>query len=321
MSKDYILFPIERPTYEDARKSLEDLKGSNFEDLVKGGEWYSRSDVNGKINKYIDSDKSGMKYSNYFHWGYRMACDSLNSPSPLRSWYNPKIRKSVESCKFYKDSPSTALALRKYIASQFRPSAAKAIYEMFGAKRIYDPCGGWGDRLAAAATVKDLELYYTRDVNTLVFAGYTEQIRDLGIDPSKIFLEHKGCEEDPPLENNFDLVFTSPPYFKVEKYNGHDQSHRKYKKFNDWLSGFLFKTCDNCWGVLKSGGHMIFNISDVYANHEYNKICNPLIEYCVNNLEGCEYVGTIGYRMAKRIQSKSDEVGTFCEPVIIFKKR
>lgn len=322
MSNNRLLFPIQKPTYQDALASLEELKNLDSGSLVQEGVWYSRSEIDyGAIDKYITINKSGSKYSNHFHWGYRMACDSLNSPSALRSWYNPKIRKSVESCKFFEDSPATALALRKYIPSQFRPSAAKTIYEMFNAKRIYDPSGGWGDRLLGAAVLDDLELYYTRDINTLVFGGYTEQIKDLGVDINKFILEHKGCEEDSPSEKNFDITFTSPPYFNAEKYNGNDQSFRKYKKFDAWMEGFLYKTCHNCWDVLKDGGHMIFNISDVYSNHTYNRICNPLIRYCIDNLDNCEYVGTMGYKMGKRLNSKSDTDGVFCEPIIIFKKK
>lgn len=318
-----MLFPLNRPNISDALQSFEDLKKFNGLSILEDGEWNTRSLLPEELksDKFIGMGNVGNKFSNYYHWSYRMACDSLNSPSPLRSWYNPKIRRSVESCKFYDENPATALALRKYIASQFRPSAAKCIYEMFNAKKIYDPCGGWGDRLSAAMSLDDLELYYTRDVNTLVFAGYTEQLMNLPEDElSKYALEHKGSEEDSPSEDNFDLVFTSPPYYKIEKYNGHDQSFRHYKKFDDWLNGFLFKMCHNSWDALKTGGHMAINISDVYANHTYNRICEPLIEYCQNNLNGCTCEQIIGYRMTKRVGSKSDISGVFAEPIIIFKK-
>jgi hypothetical protein len=69
----------------------------------------------------------------------RMACDSLTSPSPIRNWYQEKHRLTLENSKFFADNPKTSMALRKYIASQFRPTAALAIYKIFNAKSVYDP--------------------------------------------------------------------------------------------------------------------------------------------------------------------------------------
>ena len=101
------LFPIQRPSYKDSMESYNQLKDLDTSTIMKDGEWHTRSKLDGKLDKYININKDGSKFSNHFHWAYRMACDSLTSPSPLRSWYNPKIRKSVENCKFYKDNPAT----------------------------------------------------------------------------------------------------------------------------------------------------------------------------------------------------------------------
>ena len=60
---------------------------------------------------------------------------------------------------FYEKSPKTAMALRKYIPAQFRPMAARTIYDLFNAKKVYDPCMGWGDRLSGALA-QNLEVYY-----------------------------------------------------------------------------------------------------------------------------------------------------------------
>ena len=38
--------------------------------------------------------------------------------------------------------------LGTYIATQFKPVVAKAIYQMTNAKRVLDTSCGWGDRLA-----------------------------------------------------------------------------------------------------------------------------------------------------------------------------
>ena len=116
-------------------------------------------------------------------------------------------------------------------------------------------------------------------------------------------------------DNSIDLVFTSPPYWKAEKYQGNLSSHNLYKKFDDWLENFLFKMLDHSFASLIENGHLVINISDMYGNHTYNRIVQPILEK-YKNYE--TYV--IGYRMTKRINSKSNNTGVFCEPIIVVKK-
>ena len=53
-------------------------------------------------------------------------------------------------------------------------------------------------------------------------------------------------------EDTFDTVFTSPPYFNVERYSYDDtQSWVKYKDIKDWNEKFLQKTLKNLWCSVK----------------------------------------------------------------------
>lgn len=304
-------FPFLPPTDELALNDFNELKNFNGLSLLKKGEWFSRSDFDLKFAKqiYIDSNKIGIKASDRHHWATRMTCDSINSPSPIRSWYQKKHRTTLENSKFYKDNPRSALTLRKYIASQFRPTAAMAVYQMFNAKSVYDPCGGWGDRMIAAMALNIK--YFCRDVNPLVLAGYASMQHMYG---GNVDFEYAQSELSAPMEK-FDLVFTSPPYWKAEKYQGDLSSHKQYPKFDDWINNFLFKMLDFSWESLNVGGHLVLNVSDIYANHTYNKIVSPVLNYFKNRNP---YL--IGYRMGKRLNSKSMKTGIFCEPMIVIKK-
>jgi hypothetical protein len=248
-----------------------------------------------------------------------MACDALASPSPLRSWFDPKIKKSVESSKFYASNPRAALALRKYIPAQFRPTAAAALFSRFSATSVYDPCGGWGDRLAAAIAHKAVRSYLARDVNPLVFAGYAQQLARYDI-TQKAAVELVPSETAPFISPFADFVFTSPPYYKIEKYHGADQSWAKHKGFDAWLSGFLFEMVRVSWSALHAGGVMAINVADAYADHRVNKICTPLSEWAPANLDGCKFEGTMGYRIAGRINHRNKMSGVQCEPVLLFRK-
>ena len=116
------------------------------------------------------------------------------------------------------------------------------------------------------------------------------------------------------------MIFTSPPYFDVERYTkDNSQSWKKYKTLNSWLDNFLFKSIEKAWKQLNSNGHMLINISDVYCHHVINKICDPMNDF-ISKLENAKYEGALGMRMAKRPNSKAMKDGIFAEPIWIWKK-
>tara|TARA_R110000824_G_scaffold60416_2_gene161513 strand:+ start:917 stop:1948 length:1032 start_codon:yes stop_codon:yes gene_type:complete len=316
---DLGLFPLDRPLEQEALEDYIALQSKSCVSLFVEKDWKSRSELDDSwvLPYVLKRSNVGNKSSDYFHWATRMACDSAVSPSPIRSWYDRKIRKSVENSIYYEDNPRTALAMRKYIPPQFRPSAAKAIYELFNTQRVYDPCGGWGDRMAGAMAC-GVNHYHCRDVNPLVFSGYALQQKMLTTTTNVTF-EYRGAEIDPPADEWFDLVFTSPPYYKIEKYHGDKQSFRQYKKCDEWIEKFLLEMVNHSWQSLTSKGFMLINISDCYVDHRYNKLCKPLVAHCLEKLDDCHLMGVIGYeigsRMGRRVQS-----GVNAEPIFIFEK-
>ena len=103
--------------------------------------------------------------------------------------------------------------------------------------------------------------------------------------------------------DTFDMIFTSPPYFNVERYSHDDnQSWVRYKDIDSWNNQFLQKTIDNLWPTLKSGGLLCINISDVYAPTSSGKswlqICDPMNDF-LDEYRDSEYRGCIGMEMAK----------------------
>jgi len=315
-------FPVIRCKENDAIADFHRLKTNSFVDLIQKGEWQSRSEIDEQyVSEYlIKRNLIGLRSSDFHHWQARMSCEADRFSSPVRSWYDNKIRKTIETSGFWEENKRSALAMRKYIASQFRPSSAKALYELFDAKRIYDPCGGWGDRMTAAMA-SDIEFYYCRDVNPLVFAGYTLQQQYYQTDV-EIAYEFKGSEIDCPNEDFFDLVFTSPPYYKVERYQSSNsdtmQSHDKFDEFNDWLQGYLFQMITHAYRSLKEGGYLAINISDCYANSVSNKIVMPMIEFIQESFDDAHFVAVIGYEMASRVNKHNDDISA--EPITIFRK-
>jgi len=63
-------------------------------------------------------------------------------------------------------------------------------------------------------------------------------------------------------KGHFDVVFFSPPYYRLELYSGKTQSTERYKTYEDWLANYWEKTVRLCHHVLQKGGRMCYILSD-----------------------------------------------------------
>jgi len=328
IEKYKIPVPLKKITEDDALNDFINICKTDTKPLICEGEWGTRYNYKYELtNKYINLCNKGNKSSNYFHQNERYKCDSINAPSPYRTWGSYKFRStlfnSFWTLKFKKinsDNIRTALALRKFISSQFRVSAAKCIYEYFGSESVLDTSCGWGDRLSAFLATKKTKYYYGTDPNTNLHEGYNNQIKLYNTDKT-IKIERIPSEELVLPEDTFDLLFTSPPYFDVERYTKDlTQSWKRYKNLEVWLNKFLFESIKRGWVSLRKGGVCAINISDVYAHHRINKLCDPMNDF-IATLPNSNYEGCIGLRMPKRPRSKAvDSVNIFCEPIWIWRK-
>jgi len=327
--------PMRKITYQDAINDFNKLVELDSQSLICEGEWFSRYFYKYPLsNKYIKTCKIGNQSSDYFHQESRWLCDSINAPSPYRTWHTEKFRLTLlnglwtqKTKEINNQTLRSCIALRKYIASQFRPSAAKAIYEYFNAEKILDFSSGWGDRFSGFLSLKkNLKMYIGTDPNRLLHSGYHKQtiMCSNSLNKNKQYITSIGAEpfEDMDLsyDNYFDLVFTSPPYFLAERYSQEPtQSWQRYKKLEDWLNKFLFTSLEKAWKSLRVGGYMAINISDVYLHHKVNKICDPMCDY-IKDVLGGQFIEILGYQLSKRPNSKSDKKGVHCEPIFIWQK-
>jgi hypothetical protein len=305
----------------------------NKEDLLCEGKWINKFEyLYPYIDKYIGISNVGNAASDYFHQEERWKCDATGYPSPAKTWENERFRltlfKALFSLKVKEINPQVfrnIISLRKYIAAQFRPSAAKAIYDYFQAETVLDFSMGWGDRILGAHASKYVKKYIGIDPNINLLNGYSKQIKYYNsIGTPMEFSLYPECAEDPTLyiPDKVDLVFTSPPYFDKEKYDQSEkQSYVKYKAFDSWMNDFLCKAIELRTQNLKKGGHLVINISDIYTRHKLFKICDRMNDY-IGSTNKFTYIGAIGLRMPKRPMSiSSDTVGVFAEPIWIWKKK
>ena len=338
ISDAIVLFNINLPYRDIILANVKDdylaLKNNIDTNLFKQGKWVNKFNYKYPyIDYYIDLSNIGNKASDYFHQVERWKCDATGYPSPQKTWETERFRltlfKALFSLKVKEINPTVLrnlISLRKYIAAQFRPSVAKTIYEVYKPETVLDFSMGWGDRLLAAHASHYVKRYIGIDPNINLFAGYNKQISTYDSIWGKIkeFELHCGRAEDENiiLNDQFDMIFTSPPYFDKEKYDQSDQqSYMMYHSFDSWMKDFLFKSIELRSKNLKSGGLLIINISDIYTRKKLYPICDGMNDFIASTGQ-YDYIGAIGLRMPKRPMSiSSDTVGIYGEPVWVWKKK
>ena len=316
--------PIPEISEEDTLKSLNKLKGVQFNDILVEGKWFPRNENQYNYpltDLYFKKDNSGNNASNGFHIQNRWKVDWVRTPSGWRTWQTVKGIKTIVRAFYTLEQVLTkvdlqsirmATTLRKYVASQFKPSIAKGFYDYFKSVNVLDFSAGWGDRLAGFYCGETTKSFVGIDPNTNNHPNYQKQV--------EFYKKHQTFFEEPKevelicspaedvdftkYENHFDTIFTSPPYFNVEKYSDEDtQSYKRYTNIDSWNKDFLHFTLDKLIFTLKKDGILAVNISDVYSAPDkgYLEICNPMNDFLKS--KGLEYYGCIGMEMTKRFNS------------------
>ena len=162
----------------------------------------------------------------------------------------------------------------------FRPATAKALYELYGKDncKVLDTSSGFGGRLLGFFTAKNTDEYVGIDPNTADSCNKFIEFMQMrfGINKkayvNKIGSEDFTIENYPQYENYFDISFTSPPYFNIERYSDDiTQSHVKFNTYDLWVDGFYRNTIYNSCNSLKLDGVFAVNISWVDNIKDYTE--------------------------------------------------
>jgi len=262
-----------------------------------------------KDNKLIDGkydDKytmillNVMDYKNYnsitnnFIERCNALCKFGNGKTMIEISKNNDIIKDIIETLYKDNIDITPIKIAQYIYKQtkicsyFPVNAVYGFIKYFKAKSLLDISAGWGDRLIASciANIK----YYSADPNTCNAPYYKQIIEMLG-NNKKQKIVISGFE-DLEIIDEYDLIFSSPPFFELEKYSDDkNQSHLKYTTSESWLNDFLFVVIKKAWKYLKAKGHMC-----LYMNDYYNLVyCEDMVKFCIENLDSCIYKGVIGF--------------------------
>jgi len=141
--------------------------------------------------------------------------------------------------------------------SLFKPLISKYIYQIYNPTCILDPTMGWGGRMLGAVVIPDIK-YIGFDTNTDLKEPYKEMIKELKVS-KRVKLYFKDSSKADFSKFNYDMVFTSPPYYKNKKLLEDYEGMPDYKDEQDWFEKFFYPVFSNSYKYLKKGGYFCIN--------------------------------------------------------------
>ena len=227
------------------------------------------------------------RISNYFQEHVKIDAKRFDTElTPYEYWEsNPDISKEEI---MQKSKPCT----------NFCGTIMRCLIKIYKSKDILDFSSGWGDRLFAAMTDDNkIKSYIGIDPNKKLHTGYRKMIKMLLPKSSHHkYLMINGTAEDSIQSLNksatFDLVFTSPPYFDIEKYGDDDmQSIKRYPKFEDWYNKFLLKSIFDSVDRLRPDGILALNINNTKQHNIIDRLISDMRRQYFMIFRGIIYYG------------------------------
>jgi hypothetical protein len=282
-------------------------------------------------NNEIQQNMLGLNLANSFHkqmWSVK--CRNSLTPMDIfndKDFFKQAIKKRLK----YSDTPLQDLNIRKSLkifsgaqsVSNFRPTVAKYMYEKYSnGGFVLDPSAGYSGRLIGAIT-SNIKRYdgiepcsETYNCNIKAYNKIVYLIKEINRDnlfttycyPKVNF--YKEAFEDFNTNQKYDLVFTSPPYFNIEKYSYENtQSWIRYKTYENWKEKFLKVLIEKSYDFLCNKGFFALNAGG-----------EPLVEdtkeYIVKTFGGIHEIKYM--RLSSIMGAKKDKFKL--EPILITQK-
>jgi hypothetical protein len=145
-----------------------------------------------------------------------------------------------------------------------RPLVCMEIYAKYKPKNVLNFCAGWGGTLVGACAL-NIEKYIGIEINNHLKEPYNELCSYLKTKTPKteVTMIFDNALHIDYSKLNYDLVFSSPPYYFIEKYQNNSVYASK-KEMNELFYNPIFTKVYN---GLQSNGHFIINVcKEVYDN-------------------------------------------------------
>lgn len=297
-----IPFPYKKTlkTPADIKKMFSNLKKVDvFKNVVE--EFFKISNLNmmpneltfmGSPRLIITNTNSYEKYniSDMFQEENRLKCKFFSAVLSPMDYYYKNIEQIAKKALEY--GTITPVTLRESLyysvkeCSAFKPLNMIYIIKLLNIKSVLDPCSGWGDRLIASMAT-DIR-YVGIDPNHELHPVYDKMISFFGKSKKKYTMINDTIQHAKLPNEKFDMIFTSPPYFKIEQYNneGLVKDNNELEWFKNFMEPMIIKSINK----LKYGGFLVLVINQLRHEHYIEK----MIQF-IYNISELHYFGVIGY--------------------------
>lgn len=183
-------------------------------------------------------------------------------------------------------------------------------------KSYLDLSGGWGNRMLAAYACHEFGVnrYVMTDPNSNLLSAYQGVQKAFEPQGFETIIYQKPMEDLTkkqlaPNGRKNDLMYTSPPFFNLEKYEGGEQSRSRYQNYESWKNCFLYKMVEQTLNGLNIGGFILINIGKVQQSY---KVAYHPEKDLLTHLKEHRYIKVIGqYR--GRVKDNKTIVARFVE--------
>ncbi len=285
---------IEYPLYKYYH-SLESIY-KNFEKLKT----YKYEEIDSKPKNVLYSlridykrDEKMFRITDYFTEECRVDCNFGDYISPLEYFEKNKeiIIKNIGNNPPYHKIDYQIYKYGPKQCTLFNLIVCTSLLKYFKPKRWLDPSAGWGDRLISAINYGDCT-YRATDPNSCLHPKYAEIIDTFGADKKNYKITKEGFEEAQIEADYYDLVFTSPPFFDLEKYSDEEsQSNLKFNTLEKWLDGFMYPFLIKGIAALQKNGHFCLYVND----YKTTKYVSKITDYFKNN-KRMKFLGNITWK-------------------------
>ena len=235
-------------------------------DLLK--DWNSLIKWNARVDSMASTQRVGMKLCEHFFPNF-FDIENKDGNSFKSLWKADKLEKVL---RWNRKSHSTPYLseLRRGIyfnyklakSTMYRPQMAKMVVTNLGAKRVLDPCAGWGGRMLGSVAAG--AEYVAFEPNTETYESLLKLIKFLGIEDKVRIIKDSALEMDKYDIGEFDLILTSPPYFDLEVYSHEDtQSIKGCDTYSMWVNNFLKPLIELSISHMKQNGWSCWNVHNV----------------------------------------------------------
>ena len=213
--------------------------------------------------------------------------------------------------------------------TKYRTVTSKAIIQFFHAKRVLDPCTGWGGRLLGCLAAGTGTEYVGCEPDPNTGKGLRNILSDHALPAdvrARATVIQKPAEvallEDIASMEKFDMILTSPPYFNLELYTAGEQSTNKYPTWEIWTEQWLKPVIRLSLSYLKEGEGSIscWSVKNFKTDKNYpladvtKKIHEEMGWKLVKtvSMTGSARPGAKGEKNMDKTPEKKSEEETFC---------